>query len=695
MRIILSMNKQTQDLIKVVTELFPNFKSSQIQEKKGSNNGIPFLIQDGEKKYWLKLVNSSKMEDSLKDVEKQALQEVKSPNVIELIDVKTKVINGQRFDGLLFIFIEGEDLASIFAKKKASNTPFTEDEARKLLKDVASGIKAMSSKGWVHQDIKQKNIRYDKIHNRYVILDLGIAYYSKDFHLTTGKHNKDYASPEQVYASVDKDKIPIISSKSDIAQLGQLAYELLTLKNPFKDSGQIKLNFQRIIEGNFVPIKKVNNSISNRLANIIDTMLNPHPGYRFRNPDDLLCALDGKTYKQISNFEKGVYLQIWRGPQGFKKNIQQVVDEIQGVVISASQMPAQHSIDKARRKGLKLIFDPETYLLTEDIDPSWHGGLSDWDWYSYPLKPSDFNLRSKISTFVSQVVQSQLDLRVDYITPPYFSISNPDSEWRNLNGHFYHECLQYCRRISLNKPVICPVATSQSVVTVDRSRKELVDFYSQLPDLNVYFLRINAREHNNSIPVIQATSLLIEELEHHYPVLLSDAGTVVFGYFAKGLSACVTSLVDSKREHDLSSMQVNKKKGGNYKEKYFIPKIFHFVKVVGELPALIKLLKEDALCECKVCKKAGFNGSSLGQIESDTFVSKWNKIDRGNHFFGCVNEWREKMRSINNPALRMNEYKNKIDEARSVYAKFRGNIIFSQMIKREDCASWESAFFSK
>ena len=119
MRIILSMNKQTQDLIKVVTELFPNFKSSQIQEKKGSNNGIPFLIQDGEKKYWLKLVNSSKMEDSLKDVEKQALQEVKSPNVIELIDVKTKVINGQRFDGLLFIFIEGEDLASIFATKKA------------------------------------------------------------------------------------------------------------------------------------------------------------------------------------------------------------------------------------------------------------------------------------------------------------------------------------------------------------------------------------------------------------------------------------------------------------------------------------------------------------------------------------------------------------------------------------------------
>jgi len=116
----LSMNKQTQDLSSVVIQLFPNFGSSQIQEKKRSNNGAPFLIQDGTKKYWLKLVNSSTMEDSLRDVEKQALQEVKSPNVIELIDVKTKVINGQRFDGLLFAFIEGEDLATIFAKKKSS-----------------------------------------------------------------------------------------------------------------------------------------------------------------------------------------------------------------------------------------------------------------------------------------------------------------------------------------------------------------------------------------------------------------------------------------------------------------------------------------------------------------------------------------------------------------------------------------------
>lgn len=695
MRIRSSMSKQTPDLTVIVTQLFPNFSADQIQQKKRSNNGVPFLIQTGDKKLWLKLVNSSRMEDSLKDVERQALQEVKSPNVIELIDVKTKVVDGQRYDGLLFTFIDGEDLASIFNKKKASNTPFTEEEAKKLLKDVVSGIKAMSLKGWVHQDIKQKNIRYDTVNNRYVILDLGIAYYSKDFHLTTGKHNKDYASSEQVYASVDQDKVPIITSKSDIAQLGQMVYEMLTLKNPFKDDGQDKLNFQRIIKGEFTPIKQVNTSISDQLAKVVDTMLNPHPGYRFRNPDDLLCMLDGTQYKQIFNFGKGVYLQVWKGPQGFKKNIQQVVDEIQGVVVSASQMPAQDTIDKVKEKGLRLIFDPETFLLTEDIDPSWHGGLSDWGWYKYPLKPSDFNSRNKISEFVSQIVQSQLDLGVDYVTPPYFSISNSDSEWRNLNGNFYHECLQYCRRISLNKPVICPVATSQLIITVDRSRKDLVDFYSQLPDLNVYLLRVNAKEHNNSIPVIQATSKLIEELEYHYPVLLSDAGTVTFGYFAKGLSACVTSLVDSKREHDLTSMQANKRKGGSYKEKYFIPKIFQFAKVVGELPTLIKLLKNDALCECKVCKKAKFNSGSLGQTDADAFVSKWSKIDRGNHFFGCVNEWREKMKAIDNPALRMSEYKKRIDEARTIYSKFRSTILFSQIIKRDDCADWESAFFSK
>lgn len=689
----MTMSRTTPNHVETVKQLFPNFSTADIQQKPG-NNGIPFIIDDGTQKYWLKLIPAMQLEDVLKDIEKQALQDIQSPYVVELLEVKTKMVNGHRYDGLLFKYIDGDDLGSIFQSKKQSGEAFSEEEARKLLFDVSMGIEAISEKGWVHQDIKQRNIRYDSQNDRYVILDLGIAYYSRDLQSPTGKHNRDYASSEQAYASVDAQKIPLITFRSDISQLGQMAYELITLKNPFKDSGQSKLNLQRICSGEYQPIRELNTEISDDLVKIIDTMLNPHPGDRYRSPEDLLCALKGEQYNPISQFESGIYFQVWSGPHGYKKNIEEVTGEITGVVISASQMPAKDCISQIKENGLKLIFDPETHLLTNDIHDSWHGGLSNYDWYDFPIKPERFKNKSRIADFVAQVVQPQIELDVDYVIPPYFCIHNPDSEWRNLNGLFYYECLQYCRRIGFDRPVLCPIAVSDDVISVDRSRKDLVDYYTQLPDLDSFFLRIDAKEHNGTVRIIQATTKLIEDLERHKAVLLADAGTVVFGYLAKGLSACVTSLVASRRENDMSIKQVIKPTGGSYKEKFFMPKIFQFVKVDGDLPTLIGILDTDALCDCRVCKNANADSASLEQVNPNDFVSRWSKIDRGNHFFCCLTEWNDRIKLLS-PEEKEEEYKKLIDASRSIYQNFSNDLIFNQIITQEDCADWEVAFFSQ
>lgn len=683
---------KNDDLSAVVKGLFPNFASSKIQQLKG-NNGTPFIIDDKNKKYWLKLISTSQLEDVLRDVEKRALQEIKSPYVVELLDLKTMISNGQRFDGLLFNYIEGEDLETIFRQRKKINKIFSEEEVKKILIDVSHGIDAISSKGWVHQDIKQKNIRYDIKNDRYVILDLGIAYYSRSLELPTGKHNKDYASSEQAYASVDTDKISLITFQSDISQLGQLAYELLTFKNAFIDDRQHKLNFQRIYKGEYKPIKDLNPNVSDKLIKIIDTMLNPHPGYRFRSPDDLISSLKDQEYLSQSKFKGGVYFQVWKGPHGYVKNIEAVTNEVSGVVVSASQMPGSDCIDVIKNKKMELIFDPETHLLSSDINPSWHGGLDSFDWYGFPKKPDNFKTKTQIADFVAKVVQPQLELDVDYVMPPYFSINNPDSEWRNINGLFYYECLQYCRRIGFNKPVLCPIAVSEAVISVDRSRKELVDYYSQLPDLNAFFLRINAKDHNTTVRIIQATSKLIQELERHKPVILADSGTVVFGYFAKGLTSCVTSLVDSRRENDMSIKQTNKPDGGSYKEKFFVPKIMQFVKVDGDLPNLINILGSESLCACHVCKKIGFDNILDKKIDPNNFISRWDKVDRGNHFFCCISEWKNSLDAMS-IEQKIEAYERVINNARKIYKDFKSDLMFNQIIKKEDCADWEVAFFT-
>ncbi len=44
---------------------------------------------------------------------------------------------------------------------------------------------------------------------------------------------------------------------------------------------------------------------------------------------------------------------------------------------------------------------------------------------------------------------------------------------------------------------------------------------------------------------------------------------------------------------------------------------------------------------------------------------------------------------------RMEEYKNSLEMAQRIYEKNKNNIIFGQIVKRQDVSNWESAFFSK
>lgn len=685
-----NLSSEDSQYISIIRQLFPNFSSATIEPKRGTN-GKPFFIENGGQKFWIKLVESSQMEDSLNNVEIQALQDIKSDYVIELLEVKTKIINGKRYDAMLFPFIDGDDLHAIVKNHEGT---FSEQEVRKILLDVAYGIQAISAKGWVHQDIKQKNIRFNRQKNKYVLLDLGIAYLSKEFSLSTGKHNKDYASAEQVYSSIDPDKIPLITFNSDTSQLGQLAYELLTGKNPFKDSRQRKLDYQKIIKGEYTEISQLHNDLSPELVAIIHTLLNPHPADRYRSMDEFLCALENKTFAiPAPVIESGVYFQIWKGPQGYTENVNQCDHELSGAVVSASQMPADTMLTKIKEKELKLIFDPETHLLTGSTDVSWHGSLSGFtDWYLPSYSPSYFNHKSRLSSFVAKIVQTQIDQKTDYIMPPYFNIDNPESEWRNLNGIFYYECVQYCKKISLNLPVLCPISISESVINVEKSRKATVDFYSQLPDLNGYFLRIDAVDHNTSTSIIKYISKFIVELERHSPVILADAGTSVFGYLAQGLSGCITSFAESKREYDASHFQSVKKPGGGYKEKFFVPTLFQFVKVDGDLTSLIKEVGTDILCTCSVCKNAKKSSTDLGAQDIGTFISSWSKIDRGNHFLACISEWRKKMSTLSE-SERLSEYKKLLDKGTAIYDRYAGtNIIFKEIIKKNDCVVWEAAF---
>ncbi|TSC86269.1 MAG: receptor protein-tyrosine kinase [Microgenomates group bacterium Gr01-1014_7] len=412
-----------KDLISLILEMYPDFKGSKIDIKTPSPNGIPIFIQKDGKNYWLKLLVSPQMEGNLRDIEQQALKGLDSPHVVKLLAIQTKFINAERYDALLFDYIEGKDLEDILKDLRKSGKKWNENEATKLLKEVVIGINAIWENGWVHQDIKPKNIRLDVKNNKYLLLDLGIAHYFKDFSFSDGKHPKDHASPEQIRASIGQ-KVAV-TFNSDLFQLGTIIYELLTLKHPFKESSKHKIDFKKVVAGEYSPIKSLIPEMSAKLASVIGRMLNPHAGYRFRSPQELLHELDDKKYAVESRFVGGVYFQPWPGPQGYKNILNySVSSKIEGVLISASHIPSEAYLRDVKEQGYKIILDPETFLLCDTIQVSWHGDLPKHKWYQYPLNHSFFKDLSRVRVFVADVIQTQLQLGASYIVPPYFNIDN-------------------------------------------------------------------------------------------------------------------------------------------------------------------------------------------------------------------------------------------------------------------------------
>lgn len=112
---------------------------------------------------------------------------------------------------------------------------FTEEEAWKLIGDVASGLAFLHTQEVIHQDIKPDNILIDGNGN-YVITDFGISVQTRN---TLRKSSRSastsgttaYMAPERF----SQESKPI--KASDIWSLGATVYELITGRMPFGEVG--------------------------------------------------------------------------------------------------------------------------------------------------------------------------------------------------------------------------------------------------------------------------------------------------------------------------------------------------------------------------------------------------------------------------------------------------------------------------
>ncbi|MBH8553140.1 serine/threonine protein kinase [Nostocaceae cyanobacterium CENA357] len=175
-------------------------------------------------------------------------------------------------------FIEGLNLAQIVEQEGA----FNESQIWQFLVHILPVIKFISDRNIIHRDIKPENIiRRASVKNReesLVLVDFGAAKVFTEIDRLIGEHsigNAEYAAPEQA-----KGKAVFAS---DLYSLGVTCIYLLTQIAPF--------DLFYVANDCWVWRQYLTTKVSNRLAQILDRLLQNSVSQRFQSADEVMKAM--------------------------------------------------------------------------------------------------------------------------------------------------------------------------------------------------------------------------------------------------------------------------------------------------------------------------------------------------------------------------------------------------------------------
>lgn len=183
----------------------------------------------------------------------------------------------EQFFYLVQEFIDGETLEEQLAKKGK----FSEAETQVVLKEMLNVLKFVHDNNSIHRDIKPSNIMSNRQGLLY-LLDFGAVKQVTNQSLeqsSTGVHTPGFAPPEQMAGKQ-------IYPSTDLYALAVTCINLLTGKqaSDLFDPYENKWEWH-----NYAP------KVSDRLANILDTMLKPKPEDRFQSAAEIINEISYPT----------------------------------------------------------------------------------------------------------------------------------------------------------------------------------------------------------------------------------------------------------------------------------------------------------------------------------------------------------------------------------------------------------------
>ncbi len=209
--------------------------------------------------------------------EGRAAAQLNHPNIVGAYDV------GRAGDHHYFVmeYVEGETVYDRIVRKKRID----EREAIEVVSRVAQALQHAHERGFIHRDIKPKNIMLSR-EGAVKLADLGLARALSDKEAAEAEAGRAYGtpyyiSPEQIRGEVR------IGPPADIYGLGATFYHMVTGRVPFEGKNPSSV-MHKHLKAELTPPDHVNSKLSPGCAQVIEMMLAKSPADRYQSDGDLL-----------------------------------------------------------------------------------------------------------------------------------------------------------------------------------------------------------------------------------------------------------------------------------------------------------------------------------------------------------------------------------------------------------------------
>ncbi|MCH8878619.1 MAG: serine/threonine protein kinase [Planctomycetes bacterium] len=202
-------------------------------------------------------------------------------NIVQAIDVGEA--GGYHY--FVMEYIDGRTVWDDLRKNHA----YEEQEAIQVVIQTASALEHAHGRGFVHRDVKPKNIMITN-QNVVKLADMGLAREMSDKEAALAEAGRAYGtpyyiSPEQIRGEVN------IDTRADIYSLGATFYHMVTGKVPFEGNTPSSVMHKHLKEV-LVPADHLNTSLSAGVGEMIEVMMAKKPEDRYASAKDLIIDLE-------------------------------------------------------------------------------------------------------------------------------------------------------------------------------------------------------------------------------------------------------------------------------------------------------------------------------------------------------------------------------------------------------------------